>query len=353
MNSENLIDGGCKDQLSSSELDDQEFLSGSDMKIQLKAKSFTYSKWKWVVLLCIWMMNFGNYYCFDSPNSLYDIISEKVLPEDNINYNYSLLYIVYAIPWMIFCLISGLTIVRYGLRVSVYFFMSTIIIGQLIFTIGGYIADIHSKSNDKSNLEFILSLIGRSIHGIGGDALTTCQFTFIYRWFYVQEMSFAFGINIAIVRISSVADNTLSPELASDYLWIALFVGFILWIVSFVFGVVANWFEGYCQKIDIKNKVINEDEIQKFHWKNIIELGPAFWYITANWFFTYISINSFKNVSNKYMKLKYHVSSGFLQFYIQNIYLLWIVISPLIGYFVDKKGHKMSLLILSNLMLII
>ena len=78
----------------------------------------------------------GDAYCFDNPEAIQsDIIRSLKISKTEFN----LLYSVVSIPNMIMPFFGGFFIDFFGVKVSLFLFSGLLIIGQLVFTYGGYL----------------------------------------------------------------------------------------------------------------------------------------------------------------------------------------------------------------------
>merc|ERR1711937_1033625 len=98
----------------------------------------------------------GNYFCYDYPACLEAEIEQEfdVTPQ-----KYGYLYSVYAIPNLILPLFGGILFDKYGNRVCLLVFTTILMIGQGIFTLGGY------------KMKYWVMLMGRVIFGIGCESM--------------------------------------------------------------------------------------------------------------------------------------------------------------------------------------
>ena len=125
-----------------------------------------------------------------------------------------MIYVSYSIWGFLFSLLAGLSIVKLGLKVSIITFASIVVFSQSLFTAAGFLAD-DGKLGSNQQLSYAFAIIGSWIFGIGREGIDVCLFTIICRWFEVQEISTAFGINLAIQRFSTII-NTVIPTVFKE-----------------------------------------------------------------------------------------------------------------------------------------
>lgn len=159
-------------------------------------------------MFCISIKNInqlGDYYCFDNPGALHDQLQShfKEIPKKEFEYYYNLLYSVYSLPNIAIPFIGGILTVKYGYRSMFIVFGISILIGQLIFALGCSFKSI-----------FVM-ICGRIVFGLGGEAINASQSTLIVNWFNPNELSFALGITLSILRFGSVLNDIISPIIAT------------------------------------------------------------------------------------------------------------------------------------------
>jgi MFS family permease len=151
---------------------------------------------RWIVLVFISMAMFGNYYVYDCIGPLADVLKTQLGFSDS---NIGLLNAIYSFPNIIMVLIGGFIIDRIGTRKSTLLFAAICLVGAGLTSISG-------------QLEIMAA--GRLVFGLGAESLIVAVTTAIAKWFKGKELSFAFGVNLTIARIGSVAVEN-SPSWAS------------------------------------------------------------------------------------------------------------------------------------------
>ena len=312
-------------------------------------KSFRATKWRWVVLIIGWVLLIGSYFCYDMPNSLSDLIEKYITHETDSEVKYNQLYSIYSYPNIILPLFGGMLIDKIGIRFSLIFFTWFLVVGQGVFMFSGYM-----ESTDMSdNTPYYIALAGRIIFGMGAETLGVVQNTLIAKWFMGKELSLALGIDISIGRFGNVMNNYITPPVgAATSLGFALMIGFVLCILSLIWALITIWFEGHAAKIDklIQREENSEDE-EEFHWSDLKQLGWTFWWIAFFWWFIYVGLFCFNNISNEFFMSRYGFSQTNAARITGNVFLISVFLAPLFGYLSDRIGHKVTFTILSGLSL--
>jgi len=132
---------------------------------------------------------------------------------------------------MVMSLFAGVLVDRYGTSKCSVLFLSLVIIGQSVFTLGAFLAPNHATTP----LPYAVMFAGRLIFGLGGGPITIVQNTIAARWFAGKELAFAFGVSLTVSRLGSVINYDLTTIIydKAD----ALSPGFGL-AYTFVFGLI-------------------------------------------------------------------------------------------------------------------
>lgn len=174
------------------------------------------SKLKWLILflasvslvkqgILIIILQFGDYYCYDSPSTVRSFLFSEINDYTNnkFEYYYHLLYSIYSVPNILIPLITGLLIFKYGYRPMFILFGFFVMCGQFLLSLG---------TSLKSPL---MMIAGRFVFGLGGESLNTTQFCLIVNWFAANEVAFALGICLSFARIGTLLNDIISPWIAS------------------------------------------------------------------------------------------------------------------------------------------
>ena len=92
---------------------------------------------------------------------------------------------------------------NFGIRTMYFVFGVFLMLGQLIFAIGGSTNSINTM------------LLGRIIFGFGGESLNITQNAMICKWFFKSEIALPLGLTISISRLGSVLNDNISPRIAT------------------------------------------------------------------------------------------------------------------------------------------
>jgi len=147
--------------------------------------------YRWIVLLFVSIAMGGNYYIYDSINPLERIFIEKL------GYSataFGWLNASYSVAAVLTLLIGGIVIDRIGTKKAITVFATVCFLGAVLTAARGQIG---------------LMIAGRTVLGLGAESMIVAVTVALAKWFKGKELSFAFGINLTIARLASVAaDNS-------------------------------------------------------------------------------------------------------------------------------------------------
>src|SRR5579862_2085971 len=138
--------------------------------------------YRWLVLACVSLSMFGNYYFYDALEPLAKLLQDQLHFSDQ---NIGLLNSFYSIAPIATVLIGGILIDRIGTRKGMLLFSVVCLIGALMTAFGS---------------TFPLMAAGRFVYGMGAESLIVGITTAVAKWFKGKELSFALGINLMIAR---------------------------------------------------------------------------------------------------------------------------------------------------------
>ena len=146
---------------------------------------------RWAVLIFISVAMAGNYYIYDSINAL-----ERIFI-DHLGFSatqFGWLNSSYSVAAVLTLLVGGIIIDRVGTKKAILAFAVICLIGAAITASRGNAA---------------VMIVGRTVLGLGAESMIVAVTTALAKWFKGKELSFAFGVNLLIARLASVAaDNS-------------------------------------------------------------------------------------------------------------------------------------------------
>ena len=147
--------------------------------------------YRWAVLIIISVAMGGNYYIYDSINALEQIFKDRLGFSAT---QFGWLNASYSVAAVLTLLVGGIVIDRIGTKKAIMAF-------SVIFLIGSAITAAKGSP--------VTMIAGRTVVGLGAESMIVAVTTALAKWFKGKELSFAFGINLTIARLASVAaDNS-------------------------------------------------------------------------------------------------------------------------------------------------
>lgn len=252
---------------------------------------------------------------------------------------------------------GGLILDRFGIRFT----------GKLstILMVGGtaleYYAMTALAGNETTIMGYKMGVFmasaGYSIFGVGAEVAGITVSKVIAKWFKGKELATAMGVQVALARIGSQAGYAVSIPLARAFgISMPVIVGFVLLLG----GLVAFFaFSVMDKKLDkqIATAVAasgKEEEEEKFSFKDVkaILVNPGFWLIALLCVLFYSCVFPFQKFASELMTSKYGIDENVAGFFAGLPALGALILTPIFGGFIDKRGKSASIMILGAAMLI-
>lgn len=289
--------------------------------------------YRWTVLVFVSLAMFGNYYPYDAVAPVADILSDQLGFTDE---QIGSLYSAYSIAAVLVLLAGGYIIDRYGTRRSIVGFAIICLIAAAVTASSG---DIR------------VMLAGRFLLGVGSEPLIVAVTTALAKWFKGKELSFAFGLNLTIARLGSVAADN-SPSWAGPLYsgWqppLVLAAGVAVLCVAAAAGYWA--IEGRASR---RYSLGEADETEKLVVRDLYQFDRAYWYIVGLCVVFYSTIFPFRAFAIKYFIEAHGASREYAGFLNSLLPLSAMVATPLFGLVADRIGRRSLLMTLASLALI-
>ena len=289
--------------------------------------------YRWTVLIIISLAMFANYYVFDALAPVSQFLTEKLGYSDE---QYGALFTAYNIGALVALLLAGPVIDRIGAKRAVLLF------GVIAAGAGALTAFAPG---------YRLMWASRALLGIGCEPLIVAITTALAKWFRGKELSFAFGINLLIARLGSVAADR-SPTWAKSFFtgWqppLVLAAG--IGLLCVVGGVLYWMLEAHAERT---YSLGHEGSTDKLKMKDIMGFGASYWYVVALCLTFYSAIFPFRSFAFKFFTEGRGTSletAGAL-----NSLLPWMAMfaTPLFGLLADKVGLRATLMMAGSLILL-
>ncbi|HKD02973.1 MAG TPA: MFS transporter [Terriglobales bacterium] len=310
--------------------------------------------YRWAVLVFVSIAMGGNYYIYDSINPLEGIFKDQLGFSAT---QFAWLNSSYSVAAVLTLLIGGIVIDRFGTKKALTFFASLCLLGALLMAAKG------------SPWSMIAS---RAVLGLGAESMIVTVTTTLAKWFKGKELSFAFGINLTVSRLASVAaDNSPTwahsvfyPQGASALpswrgpLLIGVGAGVLCVVTALIYWALESAAEG-------RFELGERGSIDKLEFRGIFQFNLSYWYVVGLCFTFYSAIFPFRTFAIDLLNNKTAVAmggpspseavrvaalgtAGFLNSLLP---LTAMVATPLFGLLVDRVGKRALFMVVGSILL--
>src|SRR5215467_15710078 len=239
--------------------------------------------YRWAVLIFISLAQAGNYYIYDSINALERIFIDRLGFSAT---QFGWLNASYSVAAVATLLIGGIIIDRIGTKKSILAFAAVCLLGAGITAAQG---------------NAVVMIAGRTVLGLGAESMIVAVTTALAKWFKGKELSFAFGINLLIARLASVAaDNSPTWANRAFYpqgptgqpswqgpLLIAVGAGVLAVVCSLIYLALESRAEG-------RYELGKAGQTDKLEFKGLLRYDLSYWLVVGLCFTFYSAIFPFR-----------------------------------------------------------
>jgi MFS family permease len=310
--------------------------------------------YRWLVLIFISLAMAGNYYIYDSINAL-----ERIFI-DHLGFSatqFGWLNASYSVAAVATLLVGGVIIDRIGTKRAILGFALVCLLGAAITAARG---------------SAVTMIVGRTVLGLGGESMIVAVTTALAKWFKGKELSFAFGINLTIARLASVAADN-SPTWANRAFYPNGPTGEPSWQGPLLIAVGAAVFAVLCSTIywALESRAEKQYELgkagqtDKLELKGILRFEMSYWLVVGLCFTFYSAIFPFRTFAIDFFTNKILSAHGGLQAaeavrvvsleqagrLNSLLPLAAMFATPLFGLLVDRVGKRALFMMLGSVLL--
>src|SRR5216684_710895 len=310
--------------------------------------------YRWTVLLFVSVAMGANYYIYDSINPLERIFIDKLGFSATA---FGWLNSAYSVAAVATLLIGGIIIDRIGTKKAITFFAVICLLGAALTALRGQPA---------------VMIAGRTVLGLGAESMIVTVTTVLAKWFKGKELSFAFGINLLIARLASVAADN-SPTWANKVFYpngpagepswqgpllIAVGAGVLAVLCSAIYWVLESRAEG-------RYELGQAGSIDKLEFRQIFRFNSSYWFVVGLCFTFYSAIFPFRTfaidfftnkvlaahggiAATELVKVQALEQAGRLNSLLP---LAAMIATPLFGLLVDRVGKRAWLMMFGSILL--
>jgi MFS family permease len=255
--------------------------------------------YRWTVLIIISVAMGGNYYIYDSINALERIFIDRLGFSAT---QFGWLNASYSVAAVATLLIGGIIIDRIGTKKAILAF-------SIIFLVGAAITAAQGSP--------VTMITGRTVVGLGAESMIVAVTTALAKWFKGKELSFAFGINLTIARLASVAADN-SPTWASWAFYPQGPAGEPSWQRPLLIAVGAGVLAVICSLIywgleaqaERRYELGTAGETDKLDFKGIFRYDASYWLVVGLCFTFYSAIFPFRTFAIDFFTNKILAAHG-------------------------------------------
>ena len=248
---------------------------------------------------------------------------------------------------------GGLILDKFGIRFTGVLATVLMVIGTAaeyaaITTYGGT-----SEMLFGYKLDVFMASAGYSVFGVGAEVAGITVSKIIAKWFKDKELALAMGVQVALARIGSqVAYAIAIPVARSFHLDTPLLIGGVL-LVGGMLSFIAFSFMDHKLDSQVKETVPSSCE-NKFSFKDVLSVvkNPGFWLIALLCVLFYSCVFPFQKFATELMITKYGVNEDIAGTFAGLPALGALILTPVFGGVIDRKGKAASIMMLGSLMLI-
>lgn len=176
----------------------------------------------------------------------------------------------------------------------------------------------------------------------------------IAKWFRGKEMATAMGVQVALARVGSQAAYAVAIPVARSF---ELTTPVLIGLVCLVGGMIAFFsFSVLDKKLDTQMEEIKDEssDDEKFSFKDVATIlsNPGFWLIALLCVLFYSCVFPFQKFASELMITKYGIDENVAGFFAGLPALGALILTPVFGGMVDKRGKAASIMMFGAAMLI-
>lgn len=261
-----------------------------------------------------------------------------------------------------FLILAGIILDKCGIRFTGILSTSLMVIGASIKYIG--VSDWFQATAMCSCLDSWwttlpgsakMASFGFMVFGCGCEMAGITVSKAIAKWFKGKEMALAMGLEMAIARLGVFAVFSVSPKIATQFdnsvvapiafCTVLLIIGLINFIVFSVMDA----------KLDKQLGEANSDEpTEEFKVSDLgrIFSSKMFWIVALLCVLYYSAIFPFQRYATNYLEVTLHIEKEAAADLFRWFPILAMILTPVLGSFLDHKGKGATMLMLGSLIMI-
>lgn len=316
---------------------------------------------RWLVLLLISFTMFFAYMFVDVLSPL------KTMLEDQVQWD-STVFGLYAGSefflnvFFFFLIFAGIILDKMGVRFTAILSGALMVIGAAIkvyalsplFHEGTFIFDFLNSFWPAMPATAKLASFGFMIFGCGTEMGGVTVSRTIVKWFQGKEMALAMGFEMAVARLGVFSVFRISPRIAEHFQNVQAPVIFCLLLlcIGLFFYLIYAIFD---KKLDTQNKSLQTEEEEPFHLRDLGKIfgSSIFWVVALLCVLYYSAIFPFQKFATEMLQSNLGLEIKLAGDLFSYFPIGAMIVTPLLGLFLDYKGKGATMLIIGSLLMIV
>ena len=317
---------------------------------------------RWTALILIALMMFFAYMFVDMLSPLKEQL-EVALNWDSSTFGTYAASEYFLNVFCLFLIFAGIILDKMGIRFTGLLSASLMVIGAIIKFYAMSDMFVGTSLEAWLNSWWValpasakLSCLGFMIFGCGCEMAGTTVSKAIAKWFKGKEMAMAMGLEMSIARLGVFAAMWLSPLVFNSFgqnVSAPVAFGAVLLIIGlifyFVFVVLDRKFDKQLEAAGELTKEANDEEF-KFSDLGKIFTSKMFWLVALLCVLYYSAIFPFQRYAPDFLDKTLNIDNGAQLF--SCFPILAMVLTPVLGAFIDRKGKAASMLMVGSIIMI-
>jgi len=199
-----------------------------------------------------------------------------------------------------------------------------------------------------------LAALGFAVFGVGIEIVGVTASRIIVKWFTGKSLALAMGLQVAIARLGTAAALFFAPRIAGidEVITRPLAFGIIIMVVGLLAFLVYIMLDVKLDKEDEATATNTDDDEFKISDIGKLFVNKAFMYIAMLCVLFYGAVFPFLKFAGDFMVNKFHVPITTAGDIPSLLPFGTMILTPLFGYYLDKKGKGASIMIFGSILVI-
>jgi len=328
---------------------------------------------RWIVLILASTMMFSAYLFTDVVSPLKSMIMENsAYGWSNAGWGFFTGAYSFFNVFFLMLLFGGIILDKMGIRFTGITFALIMLVGAFFnyyaltdtFLNGGPLYGFFNSFLTDYSPSVKLAALGFALFGVGAETAGVTVSKVMVKWFQGKELALAMGLQVAIARLGTALALSMAPRIAGAMhnvprpvlFGIALLAAGLLSFLAYTIMDIKYDKEEQQEKDDaLAAGGEPEAEEEKFKIKDVglLFTNKPFIYIAMLCVLFYSAVFPFLKYASDLMVNKFGVDPATAGDIPSLLPFGTILLTPLFGYFLDKKGKGASIMILGSLLLIV